>query len=114
MRIEEIRAVEDIPVIVTDDEGIVTYVNAQFEKELGWSADEALGESVTMVIPENLRDAHNMGFSRFLATEKPTLLEQKISLKTVNKSGEEFDAEHFIIAEKIDGDWQFAASIKRL
>lgn len=114
MTIEEMKKIEDKTVVVTDDQGIFTYVNSKFEQDFGWTVEEAVGQSMVMIIPENLRDAHNMGFSRFLSTETPTLLEQNLKLKAVNKSDDEFDAEHFIIAEKIDGKWNFAATIKPL
>lgn len=114
MTIEEMMQVQDKAVVVTDEEGILTFINDKFVDVFGWSKEEALGQPMVMIIPENLRDSHHMGFSRFLSTEKPTLLGQDIKLKAVNKDGKEFDAEHHIIAEKIDGRWQFAATMKLL
>jgi len=35
-----------------------------------------------------------------------------LTLKAINKDGEEFDAEHFIIAQKVDDEWVFGATIK--
>ncbi len=112
MTIEEMKKMEDKTVVVTDEEGVLTFVNATFEKHFGWSYDEAVGKPMAMIIPQNLRDAHNLGLSRFLSTETPTLLGKTLTLKAVNKNNEEFDAEHFIIAEKIDGKWFFGATIK--
>ncbi len=61
-----------------------------------------------------MRDAHNFGFSRFLTTEAPRILGKRLSLPTLCKNGEIKNAEHFIIGEKKDDRWQFAATITPL
>jgi PAS domain S-box-containing protein len=112
--ISEIKKVEDIPAVIVNEEGFITYINPAFEKCFGWELSELTGKTLTVIIPENLHDAHNMGFSRFLATGKPTLLGKPLTLRSVTKEGVEFDAEHYIVAEKIDGHWIFGATVKRL
>lgn len=112
MTIEEMKKRDDVSVVVTNSDGIFMYVNSRFEQDFGWTAHEVIGRSMVMIIPKNLRDAHNMGFSRFLTTEHPTLLEQNLRLKAVGKNGEEFMAEHFIIAEKVNDQWKFGATIQ--
>jgi hypothetical protein len=52
-----------------------------------------------------------MGFSRFLLTGKPTILNQEIQLVIVLADGQERAAKHYIIAENIDGNWVFGATI---
>ncbi len=112
--IEQFKRREDVPVVVSDDQGVLVHVNRSFEEIFGWTSQESLGQPMIMIIPPYLRDAHHMGFSRFLSTQKPTLMAKPLTLKAINKKGQEFDAEHFIIAEKIQGRWQFAATIKPL
>ena len=110
---EAIRETE-VPSVVADGQGMITYVNARFESVFGWSKDEIVGKSLTIIIPRTLRDAHQLGFSRFLMTGKPTLLGQALSLRSVTRDGREFEAEHFIVAEQRDGQWAFAATIRPL
>jgi PAS domain S-box-containing protein len=107
--IDELKARADVPVLLADRHGLITYVNGRFEDVFGWSAAEILGKPLTTVIPKHLHDSHHLGFSRFLATGKPTLLNQSLTLKAVRKDGREFDSEHFIVAEKLDGHWVFGA-----
>jgi PAS domain S-box-containing protein len=83
-----------------------------FEKTWGWKKEELVGQTLTTIIPANLKDAHHMGFSRFLLTGKPTILNQALELVMVLADGEEVLAEHFIIAEKIDNKWAFGATIR--
>lgn len=100
--------------LIADQNGTVSEVNANFTVVFGWEAAEAVGQSLSIIIPKHLRDAHNLGFSRFLTTGMPTLLGRPITLRAVTKQGLEFDAEHVIIAEKIGESWQFGATIRPL
>ena len=102
----------DVPVIAADSGGFITRVNDQFGRIFGWRSDDLVGEPLTTIIPERFRDAHHMGFSRFLANGLPTLLERPLNLWICLKDGTESEAEHFIIAERLDDDWAFAAIIK--
>lgn len=103
-----------VPVIIADQQGYITYTNDRFEEIFGWTRDEALGQPLTIIIPRNLRDSHHMGFSRFLTTGTPTLLNKALNLKAVTKAGVEMDCEHFIIAEKEQNRWVFGATLKPL
>ena len=100
--------------MIADQQGLITYVNGRFEAAFGWNADEIIDKPLTTIIPQNLHDSHHLGFSRFLATGNPTILNQPLKLKTVAKDGREFDAEHRIIAEQQKGKWVFGATIRPL
>ena len=114
LTIDSLKAETHIPVIIVDHHGIVAYINQIFTKEFGWQKDVLIGKTLTIIIPDNLKDAHHMGFSRFLLTGKPTILNQPLKLKILTGDGKEANAEHLIIAEKIDGDWVFGAKITPL
>ncbi len=112
--IDEMKRETDLPVVIADCEGFITYVNESFQLVFGWNSDEILGKTLTTIIPRTLHDAHNLGFSRFLLTGTPTLLGQSLNLKAVSKDGKEFDAEHYIIAEHQEDQWTFGAMIRPL
>jgi PAS domain S-box-containing protein len=114
LTIDALKAESSIPVIIVDHDGIIIHINQMFEKTWGWKKDVLIGKTLTTIIPVNLVDAHHMGFSRFLLTGKPTILNQALELKILKMDGKEVGAEHFIIAEKISGKWVFGASIKPL
>jgi PAS domain S-box-containing protein len=114
LTIDALKAETRIPVIIVDHDGIIIHINQMFEKTWGWKKDVLIGKTLTTIIPVNLVDAHHMGFSRFLLTGKPTILNQALELKILKMDGKEVGAEHFIIAEKISGKWVFGASIKPL
>ncbi|MGF1599213.1 MAG: PAS domain-containing protein [Acidimicrobiales bacterium] len=55
-------------VIVSDPAGTIVYWNGAAERLFGWSADEAVGASLDMIIPERQRRAHWDGYQRVMAT----------------------------------------------
>ena len=112
--LKELKSEKEKPVVIADHQGCIRYVNARFEAVFGWKGGEILGKPLSVIIPTHLRDAHHLGFSRFLTTEKPTLLNQPLKLRAVSKDGREFDAEHVINAEKVDGQWFFGATVQPL
>lgn len=99
------------PVVAIDDRGLFFYVNKIFEETYGWTEADLLGKMVTTIMPPHMRDAHNIGLSRFLTTEKSTLLHKPLDLPITCKNGLTLTAEHYIVGEKIDGKWKFAARI---
>jgi PAS domain S-box-containing protein len=54
-------------VIFCDLEGVVRIWNGGAEKVFGWTADEAIGQSLDMIIPERMRKAHWDGFHQAIA-----------------------------------------------
>ena len=111
LTIEQLKQ-SDIPVIVADDQGNIVDINAPFEVIFGWTASEILGQSLTVILPPIFRDSHNLGFARFSATGESTVLNHPLLLKAVTKDNREIESEHFIIAEKQDGRWRFAATLR--
>ena len=55
-------------IIATDREGRITFWNPGAERIFGFTADEAVGQSLDLIIPENLRARHWAGFRHTMAT----------------------------------------------
>jgi PAS domain S-box-containing protein len=105
-------AVPDPAMVVVDDIGLIAHVDAPLARCLGWEPDELVGQPLTTIIPARVRDAHHLGFSRFLTTGRPTLLERPLHLSVLHRDGGERGAEHVIIAMERSGRWLFAAAIR--
>ncbi|MBJ7901399.1 MAG: PAS domain S-box protein [Cyanobacteria bacterium RI_101] len=112
--IDELRTKSQLPVIITDHQGIVLEVNSHFEAVFGWSTAEVVGQSLTIILPVYFRDSHHLGFSRFTATGISTILNHPLKLKALTKDRGEVLSEHFIIAEQKNGNWVFAATLRPL
>jgi PAS domain S-box-containing protein len=112
--IEEIMATTDVPAIVANEQGLIEFINKRFTEEYGWTEQDLLDQSLTTIIPPHFQDTHRVGFSRFLATEKATLLGKPLTLAVQLKDGSTTEAEHFIIGKKNGERWRFGATIRRL
>jgi PAS domain S-box-containing protein len=55
-------------IIATDREGNITFWNPGAERIFGFAAKEATGQSLDLIIPENLRARHWSGFRQTMAT----------------------------------------------
>jgi two-component system sensor kinase FixL len=54
--------------IVIDERGIMQSFSATAERLFGWSAEEAIGQNVSMLMPSPYREAHDGYLARYLAT----------------------------------------------
>lgn len=108
---DEIMAEQSIPVVAANQDGILIFVNSCFEEEYGWEKEELIGNSITTILPPHMREAHNLGFSRFLTTETERIINKEISLPVYCRDDTVRDAMHLIKAKKVEGNWQFAALI---
>lgn len=55
-------------IVATDREGLITFWNPGAERIFGFAAGEAVGRSLDLIIPENLRARHWEGFRHTMAT----------------------------------------------
>lgn len=112
--IQAMKQKTDVPVIITDHQGFVTYVNDCFTMVFGWSLAEIQGQMITVIIPLGFHDSHHLGFSRFLSTQRSTILNHPLRLKGITKAGQEIEAEHHIVAEREHDEWVFMATLRPL
>jgi PAS domain S-box-containing protein len=55
-------------VVVADASGTIVYWNGAAERVFGWSAGEAVGQKLDLIIPERQRARHWEGYERVMAT----------------------------------------------
>jgi PAS domain S-box-containing protein len=109
--VDEMLAMQDVPVVAIDQESIFTYVNRAFEQEYGWTSSDLMGKPVTEIMPDHMHSGHNVGFARFLTTEESEILGKPLQLKIRYKDGSVELAKHYILGEKSDQRWRFSAII---
>lgn len=102
---------ETVPVVVANDTGSIVRVNALFEKTFSWKAPDLIGQPISNIIPQNLRDAHNMGFSRYRLSGTSKLLNTPLDLEILTGAGEVEMAQHYITSHQENGSHMFAARI---
>jgi PAS domain S-box-containing protein len=82
-----------------DSTGRVVTWNAQAERTFGWTRDEVIGRRLAdTVIPPRFREAHNRGFERFHRTGEAPVVNHRLELAGLHRSGREFPIEITITA----------------
>lgn len=99
-------------IIVANELGLIQHIDPELARALHWRLDELLDQPLTTIIPRRFRDAHNLGFSRFLTTHEATMLDRPLNLWVATSSGQELRAEHYITGLLVDGTWLFGATIE--
>lgn len=75
-------------------DGRVLLWNRAAESLFGWSADEARGRLLAeLIIPERLRQAHIRGLDRYLATGEGRMVNRRVELDALHRSGRELPIE---------------------
>ena len=98
--------------VAMDSDGIVIDWNPQAEVIFGWTRVEALGEKVSLLIlPERFRDAHNAGLRKYLRTGEQNVLQRRLELTALHRSGREFPVEMTISPIVEEGRHLFSAFI---
>jgi PAS domain S-box-containing protein len=101
---DAILTMESDAVIATDRAGMVNFWNPGATRIFGFTADEAIGQSLDLIIPPNLRARHWDGFNRVMTTgESHYGHGDLLSVPAQTKSGQRISVE-FTIAMLKDGD----------
>jgi PAS domain S-box-containing protein len=91
------RAVVDTAtdaIITMTTDGLIRSFNPGAEHIFGYTAKEAIGQPLRMLMPERFRDPHEAGFRRYLETgEAHVVGKGPVELAGLRKGGEEFPLE---------------------
>lgn len=68
-------------------DGLIKYWNGGCEKIFGFSAEEALGKNLDLIIPERHRERHWTGFDRVIETGKSGYADKMLSVPALSKDG---------------------------
>lgn len=75
-------------VIYSNRQGIIEIWNPAAAAMFGHSADQALGQSLDLIIPERLRAAHWRGFEAAMQSGRTRLKGQATTTRALHRSGE--------------------------
>jgi PAS domain S-box-containing protein len=80
-------------VVSMDERGAILLANPATKRIFGYDAVEIVGKPMTVLMPEMMRNLHENGFKRYLATGKRHLNWQGIELSAQRKDGQAFPVE---------------------
>ena len=77
-------------IILADTHGIIILWSKGAQNLFGWTEKEALGKSLTLIMPERYHAMHLHGLDRFVKTREPHVVGKTVELTGKNRNGEEF------------------------
>ncbi len=81
-----VRSMADA-VVIADPSGTITFWNDAATRLFGWSAEQAVGETLDLIIPERLRARHQAGYERTMATGETRYGERLLEVPALHADG---------------------------
>lgn len=80
-------------IVSTDDHGAIQFANPATARIFGHVPTALIGKPLTVLMPEFMREIHDNGFRRYLATGQRHINWQGTELTALRKNGQEFPVE---------------------
>ena len=74
-------------VVVADSDGVITFWNDAATRIFGWSAAEAVGRSLDLIIPERFRERHWAGYRHTMATGHTSYGDRLLEVPALHRDG---------------------------
>jgi len=84
-------------IIFADEEGIIRLWNSGAEAIFGYKAEEALGHSLDLIVPEKLRKRHWEGYRKVMATGKTRYGKETLAVPAIAKGDSRISIEFTIV-----------------
>ena len=83
----------DHAVVIADLDGIIRFWNPAAEHMFGHARDDAVGQSLDLIIPEKLRERHWDGYHRVMQTGETEYGGRTLSVPALRRDGERISVE---------------------
>jgi PAS domain S-box-containing protein len=99
-------------IISMNESGVIIFANAATKGILGYEPAELIGKSLTVLMPQFMRELHTTGFRRYLSTGHRHINWQGTELTALRKNGQEFPVEISFGELTSDGHKAFTGLIR--
>jgi PAS domain S-box-containing protein len=106
-----IRTASDA-IVTADAKGDIVSWNPAAAAIFGYTAAEAIGEQLTLIIPERFHPQHHEGLARVVATGETHIMGQTVEVFAVRKDGTEIPVELSLSTWFVDEDRFFTGIIR--
>ena len=79
--------------MIADQRGIITLFNPAAQALFGYPEPEMRGKPLTILMPEEYREAHLRGFRRYLETRETRIIGRTVEVRGRRNGGETFPLE---------------------
>jgi PAS domain S-box-containing protein len=83
-------------IILADRDGVIRLWNSGAEAMFGYRAEEALGQTLDLIIPQRLRARHWTGYAKTMATGSTRYAKQVLAVPAIRKDGAAISVEFTI------------------
>ena len=80
-------------IILADKHGTIMFYNAAAQTMFGYTENEIVGRSVTILMPEEFKSSHSEGVKRAAAAGRPAINGKTLETRAIDKKGREFPIE---------------------
>jgi PAS domain S-box-containing protein len=101
-------------IIAANKDGEIVAWNRAAENIFGYTEAEALGQPLTILMPERFRPMHSAGMKRAVQTGQSKIAGKNVELVGVKKTGDEFPIELSLASWQQDGEVFFTSVIRDL
>ncbi len=99
-------------IVCTDSDDKIIFWNKAAEKMFGYSRQEVLGRSVSLLIPERYLESHKEGIANYLSGGAPRIIGKTVELQGVKKGGQETPIELSLSDIKTQQGYIFSGIIR--
>jgi adenylate cyclase len=99
-------------IVTADSDGVIVTWNPSASAMFGHTAEEAVGRSLTLLVPERFHAAHTAGMARVVATGETRIIGTTVQVAGVHKDGHEFPIELSLATWMSDGERFFSGIIR--
>ncbi|MBO0784214.1 MAG: PAS domain S-box protein, partial [Ktedonobacteraceae bacterium] len=99
-------------IVSADSEGRIISWNGAAQDMFQFTEDEALGQPLTMIIPERHRQAHQQGWERYRRTGTQYIMGRVVEFHGLRKDGSEFPVELSLSSWKTESGALFSGIIR--
>jgi len=94
---EKILTLAPDAIMFADRDGIVRLWNQGAERIFGCSAEQAIGQSLDLIIPEKLRERHWEGYHKTMATGETRYGTEMLAVPALHQNGSRMSTEFSIV-----------------
>lgn len=102
----------NLGIVTADADGKITSWNAAAATIFGHSREAAVGQTLTLIIPERFREAHDQGFKRVVSSGNSALAGRPVEVTAWHADGHEFPIELSLAAWHDGNGRSFGAYIQ--
>ena len=99
-------------IVTGDARGLIATWNPAAGRMFGYEASEVIGESLTALVPERFRSAHDEGLARVVTTGKTRIIGKTVEVFGLHRDGHEFPIELSLATWIEEGERFFSGIIR--